>query len=268
VNSAQRSPDGAGRLAISVQRTRDLAPEEIGRIATVHEVAEAVRRALADLGCEPEDVHYVQVKGPLLTPSSIAEAHRRGVQVVTTDPNRSKAYARGATALGVALALKEVQAEAITDAVIANDMTLYSAVASTSAGGELVAAEVIVFANSVRASSEFRIGHATLADAIDIDGVRAALRDAGLEFDCDPDDSARSRIAAVFAKAEAPVGGLLRGHRTTMLSDADINYERHSRAAVGAIIAAQTGDARIFVSGGTEHQTPPGHAPIAAIVAV
>jgi cyanuric acid amidohydrolase len=51
-----------------------------------------------------------------------------------------------------------------------------------------------------------------------------------------------------------------------MLSDADINYERHARAAVGAVIASLTGDPRIFVSGGTEHQTPPGHAPIAAIV--
>jgi len=268
VSVASESPDGSGRLAISVQRTRDLAPEEVGRIATVHEVAEAVRRALAELGCEPEDVHYVQVKGPLLTPSGIADAHGRGARVVTTDPNRSKAYARGATALGVALALNEVAAESITDDVIANDMTLYSAVASTSAGGELVAAEVVVLANSIRASSPFRIGHATLADAIDIDGVRSALRDAGLEFGCDPADSDRSRIAAVFAKAEAPVGGALRGHRTTMLSDADINYERHARAAVGAVIASQTGDARIFVSGGTEHQTPPGRAPIAAIVAV
>jgi Amidohydrolase ring-opening protein (Amido_AtzD_TrzD). len=53
-----------------------------------------------------------------------------------------------------------------------------------------------------------------------------------------------------------------------MLSDADINYERHARAAVGAVIASLTGDPRIFVSGGTEHQTPPGEAPIAAIVRV
>jgi cyanuric acid amidohydrolase len=267
-DSGPESPDGIKRLAISVQRTRDLQPEEVGRVATVHEVASAVERALAELRCEPEDVHYVQVKGPLLTPAGIAAAHARGGRVVTTDPNRSKAYARGATALGVALALKEVPGEAITAEVIANDMTLYSAVASTSAGGELVAAEVVVLANSVHSTSEFRIGHGVLSDAIDLAGVRSALRAAGLEFDCEPDDYARKRIAAVFAKAEAPVGGTLRGQRTTMLSDADINYERHSRAAVGAIIASQTGDPRVFVSGGTEHQTPPGQAPIAAIVAV
>ncbi|HKT56652.1 MAG TPA: ring-opening amidohydrolase [Microbacterium sp.] len=267
-DGAGPSPDGQKRLALSVQRTRDFLPEEVGRMAEVNEVADAVRRALSDLECAPEDVHYVQVKGPLLTPAGITDARSRGVDVVTTDPNRSKAYARGATALGVAVALGEVQSDQLTDDVIAVDMELFSSVASTSAGGELTSCEIILFANSTRASSEYRIGHAALKDAIDLDGVRAALRDAGLEFSCEPGADARERIAAVFAKAEAPVGGILRGARTTMLSDADINYERHARAAVGAVIASQTGDPRIFVSGGTEHQTPPGEAPIAAIVRI
>jgi cyanuric acid amidohydrolase len=53
-----------------------------------------------------------------------------------------------------------------------------------------------------------------------------------------------------------------------MLSDADINYERHARAALGAVITSVTGDAAIFVSGGAEHQCKPGEAPIAAIVRV
>jgi cyanuric acid amidohydrolase len=103
---------------------------------------------------------------------------------------------------------------------------------------------------------------------MDIEGVQAALRSAGLTFDCLPNDEQRRRIAAVFAKAEAGVNGEVRGRRTTMLSDADINYERHARAAVGAVIGSVTGDPAIFVSGGTEHQGPPGHAPIAAIVSV
>jgi len=42
----------------------------------------------------------------------------------------------------------------------------------------------------------------------------------------------------------------------------------HARAALGAVIASVTGDPRTFVSGGTEHQAPPGQAPIAAIVCV
>lgn len=257
-----------GRLALSVQRTRSFRPEEIGRLAEVQEVAAAVGRALDDLGADPADVHYVQVKGPLLTPAGIADAAARGRSVVTQDPNRSKAYARGATALGVAAGLGEVPADQLRENVIATDMNLFSAVASTSAGGELTDCEVLVFANSPRATGDCRIGHAFLADAADIDGARAALRDAGLGFNCDPSDEQRQRIRAVFAKAEAPVGGVLRGYRTTMLSDADINYERHARAAVGAVLTAITGDPRIFVSGGTEHQAPPGQAPMAAIVEV
>lgn len=256
----------SGRLAVSVQRTRSFLPEEVGRSPEIEEVAAAVGRALEELGVAPGDVHYVQVKGPLLTPAGLADAAARGKTVVSADPNRSKAYARGATALGVALGLGEISADQLREDVIATDMALFSSVASTSAGGELTDCEILVFANSPRAVSDSRIGHASLADAADIDGVRAALRDAGLRMECDPTDEQRRRIRAVFAKAEAPLGGLLRGHRTTMLSDADINYERHARAAVGAVITAVTGDSRIFVSGGTEHQGPPGHAPIAAIV--
>jgi len=255
-----------GGLAISVQRTRHFLPEEVGRTGEVAAVAAAVTRALGELRVAADEVHYVQVKGPLLTPAGIADAAARGKEVVTTDPNRSKAYARGATALGVAVALGEVAPEQVTEDVIAADMNLYSAVANTSAGGELTDCEVIVFANSPASASPYRIGHGILRDVADVGGVREALRDAGLSFDTDPGEEQRARIAAVFAKAEAPAGGMLRGHRTTMLSDADIGYERHARAALGGVITSVTGDPRIFVSGGTEHQCPPGQAPIAAIV--
>ncbi|HET7028794.1 MAG TPA: ring-opening amidohydrolase [Candidatus Limnocylindrales bacterium] len=259
--------DHGGGLAVSVQRTRDFRPEEIGTLSEVDEVAEATRRALDDLSItEPGDVHYVQVKGPLLTPAGIKDATTRGARLVTTDPNGSKAYARGATALGVAIGLREVERGAVTQEAIAHDFGLFSRVASTSAGGELTACEIVLFANSPAAVDGLRIGHAVLRDVVDADGVVAALASAGLEVACRPDDRERGRIAAVFAKAEASPNGEVRGRRTTMLSDADINYERHARAALGAVIASVTGDPAIFVSGGTEHQCPPGEAPIAAIV--
>ncbi len=259
------SPGTGKRLALGLAGTRAFAPEEIGTLAMVEAVAEAVRRALSEAGiADPRDVHYVQVKGPLLTPAGMADADRRGAALVTRDPNGSKAYARGSTALGVALGLDEVPASAVTQEAIARRMDLFSRVASTSAGGELKACEVLLFGNAEGAGGAFRIGHAVLEDAIDAEGVRAALADAGL-----PDAASRpdtSRIAAVFAKAEASPTGMIRGRRNTMLSDADINYERHARAALGAVIASITGDPAIFVSGGTEHQCAPGAAPIAAIV--
>jgi cyanuric acid amidohydrolase len=257
---------GAKRLALGIAVTRDLAPEEVGTMAEVREVAAAVRKAQAEAGITAAaDVHYVQVKGPLLTPAAVANADRRGAKLVTRDPNGSKPFARGATALGVALGLGEVAEAALSDAVIAQRMDLFSTVANTSAGGELRNCEVLLFGNSSAAGGDLRIGHAVLRDVIDADGVRAAVQDAS---GAAPTALDPARILAIFAKAEAPPSGLLRGRRTTMLSDADINYERHARAALGAVIASVTGDAAIFVSGGTEHQCKPGEAPIAAIVRV
>lgn len=256
---------GEKRLALGIGITRDILPEEVGTMVQVREVAAAVATALAEAGIgDSADVHYVQVKGPLLTPASIADADRRGKAPVTRDPNGSKAYARGATALGVALALGEISEADLTDAVIAKRMDLYSRVASTSAGGELTKCEVLLFGNSLQATSDFLIGHGVLKDAIDADGVLDALASAGVSGR--PDAAARERIAAVFAKAEASPTGRIRGRRNTMLSDADINYERHARAALGAVIASITGDPAIFVSGGTEHQCSPGEAPIAVVV--
>ncbi|SNS31735.1 ring-opening amidohydrolase [Tropicimonas sediminicola] len=251
----QDEPAGGGRLALGLAMSPDLAPEDIGRMAHVEMVRAATERAMADAGiCDPADVHYVQVKGPLLTPARIADAGGRGAALVTQDPNGSKPYARGAMALGVALALGEVKAENVDDGAIARRLELYSSVASTSAGGELTKCEVLLFGNSAAAVGEFRIGHAVLADAIDASAVKAAISDAG------------GAPVAVFAKAEA--AATLRGRRTTMLSDADIHYERHARAAVGGVIASVTGDPAIFVSGGTEHQCTPGAAPIAVIARV
>jgi ABC-type dipeptide/oligopeptide/nickel transport system ATPase component len=67
------------RLALGIEGTREIRPEEVGTMAQVLEVAAAVRRCLEQAGItDPKDVHYVQVKGPLLTPASIADADQRG----------------------------------------------------------------------------------------------------------------------------------------------------------------------------------------------
>ncbi len=257
------------RLALGIEGTREILPEEVGTTAQVHEVAAAVRRCLVQAGItDPKDVHYVQVKGPLLTPASIADADQRGKTLVTRDPNGSKPFARGATALGVALALGEVSEADLANDAIARRFDLFSSVASTSAGGELKNCEVLLFGNSSAATSDFRIGHGVLKDTIDADGICATLRNAGLSFSGSLSNEEARRIAAIFAKADASPNGKIRGRRTTMLSDADINYERHARAALGAVIASITSDPAIFVSGGTEHQCGPGAMPIAAIVRV
>jgi cyanuric acid amidohydrolase len=265
-----RSPSEVARtprLALGISISRHLAPEEIGRMAMVKAVAAAVRDCMVQTGItDTQAVHYVQVKGPLLTPARVSDARARGATLATEDPNGSKAFARGAMALGVALGLGEVSATDLSDQVIARRLDLYSSVASTSAGGELKNCEVLLFGNSPAYGGDYCIGHATLSDVIDADGVRAALASAGLDVKSSVSPTDAIRIAAVFAKAEASPTGAIRGRRNTMLSDADINYERHARAALGAVIASITLDPAIFVSGGTEHQCAPGAAPIAAIV--
>jgi cyanuric acid amidohydrolase len=253
------------RLALGIARTGDIAPEAIGTMVHVEAVAAAVRAAMQDAAIgAAEDVHYVQVKGPLLSPAKLADAAARGVSVVTSDPNGSKAFARGAMGLGVALGLGEIPPEKVSDAVIARDFTIYSSVASTSAGGELTQCEVLLFGNSEQASGSCRVGHAVLDSVIDSQSVSDAIRNAGLDFDGALPKKRQHQVVALFAKAEAATS--IGGRRTTMNSDADINYERHARAALGAVIASVTNDPAIFVSGGTEHQCPPGKAPIAAIV--
>ncbi|WP_274654695.1 ring-opening amidohydrolase [Paenibacillus humicola] len=256
---------GEPGLAVSVQNTPDIPAEHIGRMPMVREVAKAVGKAMEDAGVSgPEQVHYVQVKGPLLTPAHLREAAAGGKELVTRDPNLSKGFARGAMALGVALALGEVQEERLSDEAINRDLSLCSGVASTSAGGEMTNCEIILMANTGKGRGPYAIGHAALKDAVDASGVYAAMKDAGLAFKQAPPAELQRQVAAVFAKAEASPD--IRGWRTTMLSDADIHYERHARAAAGAVITSVVGSPAVFVSGGTEHQCPPGFAPIACIV--
>ncbi len=101
------------RLAIGIGLTRAFTPEEIGRAAQIEETAAAVTLALKDAGiASPSDVHFVQIKCPLLTKERIEEAARRGVRTATEDTYHSMALSRGASALGVALALGEIEGSA------------------------------------------------------------------------------------------------------------------------------------------------------------
>lgn len=264
---APKSPEK--RLAAGIAFTRPFKPEEIGRMEQVLEVAEAVRQAMKDAKIEKsEDVHFVQIKCPLLTSDRIEEAAQRGKDVAVHDTYKSMGYSRGASALGVAIALGEVSEEDITNEVICTDWNLYSAVASTSAGVEIMHDEIILIGNSTESSSDLMIGHSVMKDAIDIDSVKEAMKGAGLQFDEYPSKEEVSKIVNVLAKAEAATTGKCRGRRTIMLDDSDINHTRHARAVVNAAISTLTRDPMVYVSGGAEHQGPDGGGPVAVIAKV
>jgi cyanuric acid amidohydrolase len=258
---------GEKRLAVGVAATRDFLPEEIGRAAMIDETAAGVRDAMRDAGIDdPRNVHFVQIKCPLLTSERMDDARRRGQTLVTEDTYKSMGYSRGASALGVAVALGEVDRGRIDDDAVCHDWSLFSSVASTSAGVELLNNEIIVMGNSPGSASDLVIGHAVMRDAIDGAGVRAALHSAGIVAGVAVTTEDALRIVNVLAKAEADPTGFVRGRRHTMLNDSDITSTRHARAAVAAVIASIVGDPMVYVSGGAEHQGPAGGGPIAVIV--
>jgi cyanuric acid amidohydrolase len=254
-------------LTIGTAHTRAFRPEEIGRRAQIEATAEAVASAMAQAGIVgPEDVHYVQVKCPLLTGDRVAEAAERGVSVATGDTYKSMGYSRGASALGVALGLREVAGEALNDGVVCKRLDLWSGRASTSAGIELMHNDVIVLGNSAAWASDSVIAHRVMRDAIDLPAVVGALTDAGLTPDGQLGDAERERLVAVLAKADPSSSGRIRGARHIMLDDSDINATRHARALVGGVLAGVVGRTDLFVSGGAEHQGPDGGGVVAVIV--
>ncbi|NLJ79125.1 MAG: ring-opening amidohydrolase [Tissierellia bacterium] len=254
-------------LAVSVGFTRDFLPEEIGTMVMVKEVEKTVLELMKTAGIESkDDVHFVQIKCPLLTSDRTIDAKSRGKDVVVEDTYKSMGYSRGASALGVAVALKEIDESELSDSSILNDWSLYSTVASTSAGVELMNCEIVLMGNSVKSVSKYRIGHSVMEDAIDLEAVVEAMRDSGLDIDKIPSDEDRERIVNVLAKAEASPDGYVRNRRNTMLTDSDINHTRHARAVVNAVIASLVGDPMVYVSGGAEHQGPAGGGPVAVII--
>ena len=121
-------------------------PEEIGRRGMIEKVATAVRAAMDKAGItDSADVHYVQTKTPLLTIHTIRDAKARGQTVWTEHTHESMDLSNGCTALGVAVALGEI--EMPDDSAVMHDRGLYSAVASCSSGVELDQAQVVVVGN-------------------------------------------------------------------------------------------------------------------------
>jgi cyanuric acid amidohydrolase len=260
----------APRLVIGTAHTRDFAPHEIGRTAQIQATAQAVREAMLQAGIQHvKDVHFVQVKCPLLTSTKVQQALTKGLETATRDTYESMGYSRGASALGVALALEEVPAAKVNDAAVLRDWSLYSGRASASAGIELDHNVVIVLGEAPGAASPYRIAHTVMRDAVDATSVRSLLRECfAIDPDHDDDGDGTGRLVNLLAKAEASPDGLVRGQRHTMLNDSDINATRHARAVVGGVLASIAGHTALYVSGGAEHQGPAGGGPVAAILHV
>ena len=256
------------RLSVGFAMSDHILPEEIGYVAMVDKVAAAVTVAMERAGItDPQHVHYVQTKTPLLTIHTIRDAKSRGHRVWTEHTHESMDLSNGCTALGIAQALGE--ATDITDADVMHNRSKYSRVASCSSGVELDQAQVVVVGNAPGVGGRYRIGHSVMSDALDADGIWAAIKDAGLDLPERPHWSdLDGRLVNVFLKCETATDGTVHGRRNAMLDDSDVHWHRQIKSAVGGVTAAVTGDPAVFVSVSAAHQGPDGGGPVAAIVDV
>jgi cyanuric acid amidohydrolase len=263
--NAKAGPAAKARLVIGTAMSPKILPEDIGRLAMVEKIAEGVRIAMKDAGItDPRDVHYVQTKTPLLTIESIRDAHSGG-KTVACEVHDSMGVSNGTTGLGIGVALGEIPMPKAEQ--ICKDLDLYSSVASCSSGVELDAGQIVLLGNKAGAGGRYAIGHSVMKDAIDIDGIYDAIRDAGLAL---PEraraEDLKGKLVNCFIKCEADHRGLLRGRRQIMLDDSDVHHYRHVKGTVGGVAAAAVGDPAVFVSVDAMHQGPHGGGPVIAIV--
>ena len=253
------------RLAVGYAMSEVLLPEDIGRSEMIRKVADAVQVAMKRAGItDAGDVHYVQTKTPLLTIDSVRDAEQRH-QTVACEVHDSMGVSNGTTALGIAVALGEVSMPKAEQ--ICKDLDLYSSVASCSSGVELTQAQIVLLGNKAGAGGRYRIGHAVMRDALDIDGIYDSIRNAGIELPERPrSEDLKGRVVNCFMKCDADRRGQLRGRRQIMLDDSDVHHHRHSKAAVGGVAATAIGDPAVFVSVDAMHQGPHGGGPVIAIV--
>ena len=272
--------DKDARLELYVTRTRDFKPEEVGTPGMVMATRSAIEECMRfSAGMDYDsllgsDEIFVQIKCPLLTPERVAEAAARGQTCATTDSYKSMALSRGASTIGAALAIETLRGYMAPGdlrlriaTAVCKDYEIYSDRVSSSAGVELMHCEILVMVRTKLAfdaipgirnpfKSKFQMACGRMDDAIDLAGVMKCVDEAR-------GPSGTNEIVTAIVKADPAAS--VRGRRTTMLSDSDINATRHSRAAVGGVVAAAVGDCRVYVSGGAEHQGPDGGGPVCVI---
>lgn len=258
---AAAKPRGGKAMVIGVASSRALLPEEYGTMIQADLVTETTKRAMEDAGItDASQVECVEVKCPAMTPARVAEAESRGKKVVNTNPVAASSMAKGACALGVAVATGEVERNRLNDGMINVDKTLYSSVASTSAGGEQVACRVVVIGNVEGAPGTQISAHGVMRDQLDVLGARKAFEAAGLKLENGVlTESDRKRVVSVFVNAGADFTTNIRGRRHVLHSDFLAPYAGiQAKGVAHAVVASVVGDTLFLASAGAEHQGPPG----------
>ncbi|MBI3507096.1 MAG: cyanuric acid amidohydrolase [Proteobacteria bacterium] len=227
-------------LAIGRHVSAPLGATSVARAGQIEAAAASVRAALRDGGMKPADAHLVLIKGP------------------AGDGAAGIARARAATALGASVALGELGLAAARTAWRRRDLATWSARVAVSSAAEFPCDEVVVLGHAAGWGGALRIAHRAMADLIDLKSVVAALAELGLAAAPQLSRHARARLVASIAKGGPPPDEMLRGVPMGLASDASQPAFRRVRGALAGTIVAATGVPFAFVSGGAEHQGPPG----------
>jgi cyanuric acid amidohydrolase len=267
---AERSTDAAGRLAIGVARSDLIRPEWMTTSRIVEANADAVRAAAADAGIEPSAVEYVVGKAYYPSPKDFADARAAGHSIPELDERAVFRKASGGAGLGVAVATDGMPVPAADEVGKRSD--LWSSKAAVSAneweavGGDGPRTQLIAFGNRPGAGGRLRVGHAAMADALDIDALRRALSRAGLDVGPGPlSPEHRARVVAVYVKFSLSADGRLRGR---LQITENPGYETQVKAALGGMFSAFLQENLVWISGSATHQGPVGGGTVAAIVDV
>ena len=237
-------------LAIGRHVSQPIAPTMLGEAPLISAAAASVVAALREAQLAARDTHLVLIKGPV---GAGAEGISR---------------ARAATALGACVALGECSLAAATQAWMNRDLARWSARVAVSSAAEFARFEVVALGHSKAWVGDLRIAHRAMADWIDLAAVIAALGDLGLRARPQLAHAHAARLVATIAKGGPPADEILRGVPLGLAADPSQPAFRRVRGALAGTIVAATGVPTAFVSGGAEHQGPPGGGLVAFVARV
>ncbi len=232
----------AGRpaLAIAHHVSHPIAEVLLGDARLIAAAAASVRAALREAKLAARDTHLVLIKGP------------------AGDGAEGISRARAATALGACVALGELGLATAKRAWKTRDMRQWSARVAVSSAAEFPCFEVVALGHSAAWIGDLRIAHRAMADWVDLPAVVAALGDLGLAARPQLSRADAGRLVATIAKGGPPTDEMLRGVPLGLGADSSQPAFRRVRGALAGTIVAATGVPFAFVSGGAEHQGPPG----------
>ena len=245
--------NGPARLVMGGSRTGKISAEELGTHQHIRIIGMAVKEAMDTANLAPSEVSLVFVKSPILTHLEASKTSSTKVMARAG----SSGLSRGAAGLGVALALGEIEEKTVEEVNIGVDFNWHGKRAMCFSGSEVNFGEILVLGNRPGVSNSFKIFSKTMVDILDTRSLKGLFKETGCSFDAEGELTNNAHLLSVFLKVGISSDGRVRDERTTIYQS-ELDPDKHMRATASGVIGGILGTGKIFVSGGTEHQAPPG----------